>query len=404
MTDWFKDAIVYHIFIDRFSRGKIDDEKPIKCAAPNFCGGNLKGVFERLDYLQRLGINTIWLSPFNKTSAYHGYHITDFFNVEPRFGTLTVLKKLIHEAHNRNTRILMDFVSNHASYKHPYFLDAQRNKKSQYRNWFYFTKWPDRYLCFLNYRELPKINLDYAPARDHIIGAAKHWLDMGIDGFRLDHVVGPKPSFWRHFRNEIKKEHPDAVLIGEAWLSGVKLSELKTINLKGKYVKWLLGSVSDNILREYVGELDGVLDFEFQRLMKKFVANPSFLRPHWLLRWKLKRLYKKYPKEYYLSTFLDNHDMNRFLFEAGQNKNKLKEAAKIQFTQKQPPIIYYGTEIGMTQEKDIASFKEYGDLVARGMMEWQETKQDRELYAFYKRLIQKRRLGRLALKLHTQTD
>ncbi len=395
MTSWFQDAIIYQIFIDRFSRGKLEDEKPLNCKAPSFCGGNLTGVIERLDYLKDLGINTIWLSPFNVTSEYHGYHITDFFAVDHRFGSLSILKKLIDEAHRRKIKILMDFVPNHMSSFHPYFLDAQKNKDSQYRNWFHFTKWPDQYLCFLKVRELPKINLDFEPARDHIVNSAKYWLSQGIDGFRLDHVVGPKHLFWKFFRSEIKKEYPEAVLIGEAWISGVKFADLRTIQIKGKIIKWLSGSISDALLKEYIGELDGVLDFEFQKLMKQYIAKPSFFRPRWLLQWKLKRHYKKYPADYFLPTFLDNHDMNRFLFETGQDKNKLKEAAKIQFAQKQPPIIYYGAEVGATQESDISSFKEHGDITARAMMNWSEDEQDNELYLFYKELILQRRSQRI---------
>ncbi|MDP2861003.1 MAG: alpha-amylase family glycosyl hydrolase [bacterium] len=391
MVNWFKNAVIYHIFIDRFSRGKTLDEKPVECTGPVFCGGNLLGVIERLDYLQNIGINTIWLSPFNKTSAYHGYHVTDFFDVDPHFGSLETVQRLVGEACDRGIRILMDFVPNHVSHQHPYFLDAQSNKSSQYRNWFYFTRWPEKYLCFLSYRELPKINLDDAAARDHIVKAAKYWLGMGISGFCLDHVVGPKHSFWRYFRKAIKKEYPDAVLIGEACISGIKLHELRTINIKRKYIKWVLGPVSDGLLKEYIGELDGVLDFEFQRLVKEFIAKPSFLKPIWLFRWKLKQHYKSYPPGFYLPTFLDNHDMNRFLFEASQDKNKLKEAVRVQFSQEQPPIIFYGTEIGLTQERDMSAFKEYGDLVTRNMMLWQEEKQDKTLLTFYKSLIRERR-------------
>jgi len=393
MARWLKNATIYHIFVDRFSRGAEHDKKPIPCSGPVFCGGNIQGIVDRLDYLQDLGINTILISPVNKTSAYHGYHITDFFNVDPRFGSVGILKVLIHEAHRRGVRILIDFVANHISYKHPYFLDAQHNQDSQYRNWFYFVRWPDKYLCFLSYYELPKLNLDYAHTRDHLVNSAKWWLAMGIDGFRLDHVVGPKHSFWRFFREEVKKEYPNAVLIGEVGISGVRWHELRTINVRGKYMKWvkhLFGSASDSVLKEYVGDLDGVLDFEFQKLMKEFIAKPSFLRPRWLLQWKLKRHYKKFPEGFYLPTFLDNHDMNRFIFTTGQDKNKLKEAAKIQFSQTQPPIIYYGTEIGLTQREDVSSFKEDGDLVARGMMRWQEKEWDKGLLAFYRGLIHER--------------
>ena len=129
---WFKNAVIYHIFIDRFAGYKQKDwNKPV------FLGGNIKGIIEKLSYLQDLGVNTLWISPFYKTSAYHDYHITDFFKVDSHFGTLSYIKKLIKEVHKVNMHIVADFVPNHCSYKHPYFLDAQENKNSKYFNWFY---------------------------------------------------------------------------------------------------------------------------------------------------------------------------------------------------------------------------------------------------------------------------
>lgn len=379
-TNWFKDSIIYHIFIDRFAGCKSNQwNKPI------FLGGNIKGIIKKLPYLQELGINTLWISPFYKTSAYHGYHVTDFFKVDKHFGTLNDIKKLVREVHKRGMRIIADFIPNHCSWKHTYFLDAQKNKNSIYFNWFYFKKWPNEYLCFLSFKELPKINLDYTPAREQIIKAAKYWLSFGIDGYRLDHVIGPKHDFWQEFRNEIKKDYPNAVLIGEAWMWEIKFNELKTINTRRKYLKWLLGASSDNLLREYSRDLDGVLDFKFNELIKNYVKN--LLRQK-LLK-KLKHHFSKYPNNYFLPTFLDNHDMNRFLFECGNDKEKLKEAAKLQFSIKQPLIIYYGTEMSMTQQKSIHDFLKHGDLQARQPMPWD--KQDKELFEFYKNLIEQRK-------------
>jgi glycosidase len=258
-VNWFKNAIIYHIFIDRFAGCTSD-----KWNEPVFLGGTIKGITKHLPYLDRLGVNTIWLSPFYKTSAYHGYHITDFFKVDPRFGNVNDLKILVKKVHQRDMRIIADFVPNHCSSQHPYFKEARENKNSPYCRWFYFTHWPDDYVCFLSIKELPKLNLDYEPARDHIVQAAQYWLRKGFDGFRLDHVIGPKHSFWNFFRDALKKEFPNVVLIGEAWMQGIKFRELETVNVRGKVWKWVLGGSSDSLLKEYMGELDGVLDFRFQ--------------------------------------------------------------------------------------------------------------------------------------------
>jgi len=381
-NNWFKNAIIYHILIDRFAGYKSinDFDKPV------FIGGNIKGIIEKLSYLHELGINTIWISPFYKTNTYHGYHITDFFQVEPKFGSISDLKKLIEMVHIQDMRIIADFVPNHCSKDHPYFKDAQNNKNSEFKDWFYFTKWPEDYLCFLSIKELPKFNLENEETKNYITNAAKHWLSLGFDGFRLDHVIGPLHNFWQKFNTEIKKIFPNVVLIGEAWMKGIKFSELKTINIKHKFLKLLSGESSENLLKEYYRELDGVLDFRFQELIKDFIAKENLSKKEFYT--KLDSHYRKLPKNYFLPTFLDNHDMNRFLFECKNDKEKLKKAAEIQFAIPQPPIIYYGTEIGMTHDKSVW-YSTYGDLQARQPMNWD--KPDYDLLNFYKILIKEKK-------------
>jgi glycosidase len=384
---WFKNAIIYHILIDRFSGFDSTDnwEKPI------FLGGTIKGIIKKLPYFDNLGITTIWISPFYKTSAYHGYHITDFYQIDPHFGNLEDIKDLINAVHKYDIHIIADFVPNHCSRDHPFFKDAQSEKNSPYYDWFYFTKWPDEYLSFLSIKEIPKINLNNQQARNHIINAAKFWLDIGLDGFRLDHVIGPPHSFWKQFRKEIKDKYPNTILIGEAWMKGIKTNELRTINIKNKFLKRLFGTSSDSLLREYVGELDGVLDFKFQEILKNYVTNP-YASKHTLSK-NIKRHFSHFPENYLLPNFLDNNDMDRFLYQCGNDKEKLKEAAKVQFTTDQPIIIYYGTETGMTQTKSIWNIPSHGDLQARQPMNWKS--QDEELLEFYKKIIKQKKNKKL---------
>jgi len=381
-TEWFTDAIVYHILIDRFAGfpSKNNWEKPL------FLGGTLKGIISKLPYLQNLGVTTLWISPFYKTSAYHGYHITDFFQVDPHFGTLSDLKELINTCHEQDLHIIADFVPNHCSKEHPFFKEAQHDKDSPYSNWFYFTHWPDDYLSFLSIREIPKLNLDNPPTREHITQAAKYWLSLGFDGYRLDHVIGPSHVFWKYFRQGIREDYPNAVLIGEAWMMGIRRHELQTLRVRRKFFKWLSGASSESLFHEYVGELDGVLDFRVQELIKKYVAESKLTKD--ALMKALHHHYEHFPEQYLLPTFLDNHDIDRFLFLCRNDVNKLKEAAAIQFSLPQPPIIYYGTEIGMTQTKSLWDFPFNGDLQARQPMDW--TAQNDELLQFYKQLIQKK--------------
>ena len=384
-TKWFKNRVIYHILIDRFAgfKSNKDWNKPI------FLGGNIKGINEKLQYLNELGVNTIWISPFYKTNTYHGYHITDFFHVEPNFGTIDDLKELIESIHKYDMKIIADFVPNHCSKDHPYFKDAQKCKNSEFRDWFYFTKWPNGYMCFLSVKDLPKFNLEYKDTKNYVINAAKHWLSFGFDGYRLDHVIGPTYNFWKEFKTEIKKFFPNVILIGEAWMKGIRFNELNTINIKYKFLKWLFGAASDNLFKDFEMVLDGVLDFRLQELLKEYIAKENILKNEFYN--KIESHYNNFNKNYFLPTFLDNHDMNRFLFECKNNKEKLKKAAEIQFAIPQPSIIYYGTEIGITQNKSIWEITSYGDLQARQPMNWENP--DYNLLNFYKKLIKEKKEG-----------
>ncbi len=264
-VDWFRNAIIYHIFIDRFAGFHSTNN----WEQPTFLGGNIRGIITKIPYLMDLGVTTLWISPFYKTSAYHGYHITDFYQVDPHFGSIEDIKDLLHAVHEHNIHIIADFVPNHCSKEHPYFQDAQKNQNSPYYDWFYFTKWPNEYLSFLNIKEIPKLNLNNPLTRDHLINAAKYWLSLGFDGFRLDHVIGLSHAFWNYFKKEIKDNYPNVVLIGEAWMMGIKRQELNTLQVRNKFFKWLSGAASESLLKEYVGELDGVLDFKVLELIQK---------------------------------------------------------------------------------------------------------------------------------------
>jgi cyclomaltodextrinase len=379
---WFRNSIIYQIFIDRFAGFQSTEhwEQPV------FIGGNIQGIIDKLPYLADLGVNTLWISPFYQTSAYHGYHVTDFYQVDPHFGTVEDLIALIRAVHQNQMHILADFVPNHCSSQHPFFKDAQQNQSSQYKDWFTFTKWPDEYLCFLSVRELPKLNLENPATRDHIVNAAKHWLDLGFDGFRLDHVIGPSRAFWNYFVTEIKKEHPNAVLIGEAWMKGIRRQELRTLGITHSFFKWLAGAAPESLFKEYVGVLDGVLDFKVQEFIQRYITNPSISEERLIIE--LNHHYSSFPASYFLPTFLDNHDMDRFLFRCGNDLEKLKAAATIQFSLDQPAVIYYGTEVGMTQKQSLWTVPSNGDLLARQPMDWEN--QNNELRLFYKNLIHKK--------------
>ncbi len=367
------------MFLDRFAG--YDPTKPAD--RPLFIGGNLRGLIEKIPYLVDLGVTGIWVSPFYKTSAYHGYHITDFYEVDPHFGTLEDVQELLSVCHEQGLRVVADFVPNHCSRMHPFFVDAQKDPQSPYRDWFIFTKWPEQYQCFLSVTDLPKLNLNHPPARAHIMDAARKWLRLGFDGFRLDHVIGISHRFWRQFARMVTDEFSDVMLVGEAWMMGVSFRELATLRVPGKFWKWLLSSGSDRLLKAYDGVLDGVLDFRFQEILRWFGSKTS-LTPALVSR-RLRRHYQRFSPPFLLPSFLDNHDMDRYLFVCNNNTQRLLQAAALQFSQPQPAIVYYGTEVGMTQQQSVWQKHGNGDLLARQPMPWSQ--QDWKLLGAYKDLI-----------------
>jgi len=388
-SPWWNDAVFYQILVDRFRRAGSDRLKgdPMR---PEFCGGNLRGVIEALPYLKQLGINALWLSPVQPTAAYHGYHTTSLEGVERRFGGMAAFKELLRSA-KPDFRIIMDFVPNHVHCTHPFFIDAQKRKNSDFRDWFFFDD-KGGYLCFLDFGELPKLNLNNPDTRRYVIDCALQWLELGVDGFRLDHVPGPSMSFWRAFNKAVKSRFPEAYLLGEALFLGIGGKHMKTLGLphKRKHLqKENRGeSVADDIMLEYRDVMDGVLDFGFREIMVHEIARAKHLPTRKHVQQQLNAHYERFPDGFSLPSFLDNHDMNRFRFEANDRVDRLQLAAEIQFSQTQPPIIYYGTEAGLTQTAD--TWGPHGDLNARQPMPWPNPVPG--LYDFYRKLIQRRKV------------
>ena len=136
---WVRDAIIYHIFLDRFYPGDGRDwlqEEDLQ----GFCGGTLWGARDKLDYLAELGVNCLWLSPTWRSASNHGYDVADYERIEPRLGGDEALHALVDGAHQRGIRVLLDLVCNHLSNAHPVFVDAARDERSPYRHWFHFDK------------------------------------------------------------------------------------------------------------------------------------------------------------------------------------------------------------------------------------------------------------------------
>ncbi len=356
---WAREAMVYHVFIDRFYPG--EGAKWLSPPDPSgFYGGTLRGVIEKLDYIQELGFNAIWLSPLFPSPSHHGYDATDYEQVEPRLGTRADLKALIARAHERGLRVIMDFVANHWSSLHPTFKDAQRDRSSPYYDWYLWNSWPDDYQTYFEVKNLPRLNLELgSPARAYLLKIAQFWLEQGVDGYRLDHAEGPPDDFWVDFRQACRAADPDC---------------------------WLFGEIVNTAERQrvYQGVFDGILDFHLAHALRQTFALrawdlaefEAFLQAHEGF----------FPPEFGRPAFLDNHDMNRFLFLSGGDTGGLKLAALVLFTLAQPPVLYYGTEVGVTQERPVHQGDRGLFEEARLPMKWDDA-QDKHLQAYFRTLI-----------------
>ena len=355
---WTQDAIIYQVFADRFFCNAPDF--PMVEGKPSFkCNGNLNGITTKLDYLANLGINCLWLTPILSSPSYHGYDAISFFDINPRLGTKEDLHRLIDEAHRLSIRILLDFVPNHCSNQHPSFLEAQKNPISSYINWFTFNKWPHEYKTFFGVKTLPQINLRNPGARQHVLAAAKYWLEFGVDGFRVDYCIGPTPDFYADFRRVTRAVKPDCWTFGEAV------------------------TPPDSQIT-FFGGMDGSLDFMLLEALRN-----TFAVQKWTARRFndfIERHLTYFPDAFTRPSFIDNHDMNRFLWMAGGDERKLRLAAMCQFTLQGAPIIYYGTEVGLSQERDIIQKGYSRHEECRLPMLW-DSKQNADLLRYYNELI-----------------
>ena len=358
---WAKDAVIYEIFIDRFYDGDPNNNYDYTGQLDGYMGGDLQGVIDKLPYLDDLGVTVLWLTPIYEGPEYHGFRITDFEDVENNFGTLTTLSSLVTAAHNRGIKVIIDLVPNHSSDTHSFFVDASTNcTNSTYYNWYTFYNCPpsvpDDYATFFGVGTLPKLNNENTAARNYTIGLGDDWIEFyDVDGYRLDYALGLSHNYWVDFRRAIKARDSNAFLIGEAWEEPA-------------------------VMKMYEGELDGVLDFTLIYSFRDFFATRTKNVDQFDSD--LNTYENYYHSEFLMGKFLDNHDMNRFLWVAGNDKSRLKLAAVAQFTLQDPPVIYQGDEVGQSQEQDISQ----GDKYVRAPMLWGQD-QDTDVLNHYKRLI-----------------
>jgi len=317
-----------------------------------FGDDGFRSVERRLPYLAHLGINAIWLSPiFRSPLGDYGYAVKDYFSLNPDYGTKAEFRRLVASAHALGIRVLMDFVPNHTSDKHPYFVDAQQNgPRSRYWSFYDRTKdgQPTHYFDWTN---LPNLNYDDPEVRHMITSAFAYWVrSFDVDGFRVDAAWGVKrrdPSFWPHWREELKRIKPDLLLLAE-------------------------GSARDPY---YVGHgFDAAYDWTKhpgQWAWSGIFDSPTAIAPY--LDAALTNLGTGYPKDSLVFRFLNNNDTEeRFVSRYGVPTTRV--ASALLLTLPGIPELFTGDEVG-------AKYLPYSDTVP---ISWRDTF---GLRAYYRHLI-----------------
>ncbi|MCA1554421.1 MAG: alpha-amylase, partial [Chloroflexi bacterium] len=349
-----------------------------------FKGGDLLGVVEHLDDLVELGVNAIYFTPIFQSAANHRYHTHDYFRVDPMLGGDPALRELIDEAHRRGLRVVLDGVFNHASRGFFEFNHILENREqSPYLDWFHVRSYPlypydpenqpSGYDAWWGLKALPKFNTNTRAVREFILSVARHWINFGIDGWRLD-VPNEidDDAFWQEFRYVVKSANPDAYLVGEIWTPAER---------------WLQGD-----------QFDAVMNYQFTRACIEFFIGARGDPSLWSYGYgdpqptdaagfaqRIEGLLHRYAPAVtaVMLNLLGSHDTARWLTIARDDETSLRMATLMQMTYPGAPSIYYGDEIGMTGARDPAN---------RGAMRWDEAHWNRDLRDYVKKCIVLRRL------------
>ena len=369
VPQWAANKVVYQIFPSRFAASQpVDKELWYKAPSTHMddLHGNLRGIMEHLDYIENLGIDVLYMTPIFKSNSCHKYDTIDYYQIDPSFGTTEDLRELVQKAHERGMKVVLDAVYNHTGRDFFAFRDILENgEKSRYLDWYFIDELPPKgemgeipnYKCFGYYGGMPKLNLKNPEVEKYITDVACYWIkECDIDGWRMD--VGDEIShfFWKNFRKAIKAVKKDMLIIGEIW------------HYAGDFLE---GDEWDTVMNYpfYLNMIDLLADTRIN--VSQFVQNLGYLEG---------RLNKKcYPLMWNL---IDSHDTARFLHLCNDNKKKQHLAAAFQLLLPGMPMVYYGDEFAMPGAND--------PDCRRGMY-WDEEYQDKEMFKWYKKLLQIRK-------------
>jgi glycosidase len=378
MKNWFDHIRIYHLLIDRFNGGW--QTPPV--SENIFCGGTLQGVIEKLDYIKGLGFNAIMLSPIFKSQNYHGYHTLNFDEVDPHFGTWEDYQQLLDQAHDKGLKIICDFVPNHCWYQAPIFEESLLKNGGKHRDWFFYPKADsDEFVSFLGFGDLPKFNLTNPEVVSFMTEKAERLVRMGVDAFRIDHALGQPHSFLQRLRQSLEAIRSDIVVFGEVWAFGIgpQLASQLYFKTEGRLNEFMaqetLPFSQDALQADYVGTLDGVLDFAYRDIILEEIRAGRGVKGNQTLRSKIADHFAKYPDDFKLILFLDNHDTDRFLFDCREDVSLMQEVIDLTMEQPRPFSFLYGTEQLMSIKSTIFNAEPYADLRVRNCMDWSKQPQ-----------------------------
>lgn len=403
LPEWYKEGIIYQIFVDRFCNGNDDgsinnpkknsfiygrwDDTPVyikdyqgRTIRWDFYGGNIRGIIKKLDYIKSLGVNIINLSPIFKSSSCHKYDAGDYDIIDEMFGTEEDFKELCEKAKSKDIKIILDGVFSYTSSDSRYFnkagnydeIGAYQSPNSKYHNWYKFNRYPYGYECWWGIEGRPNINvmhnsyIDFLVNRDDSI--IKKWIDLGASGWRLNVTDELPDEFIEIIRDRLDTLDKETVLIGDVWDDA---SNKISYSKKRRYL--------------YGKEIQSVTNYPLRESLINFTR--GYIKSDKLKK-KVMSLYENYPREVFLGNInlIGTSDTERILTVLDGNMRCLKIIVALQFTIPGVPLIYYGDETGVTGGKDPDNRKSYP---------WEN--EDVDLIGFYKRIAHIRN-GQDALK------
>ena len=381
--DWWKGKVAYQIYPKSFKDSNGDGV------------GDLKGITEKLDYLQKLGIDILWLSPIYKSPFIdQGYDISDYYAIDPLFGTMEDMEELIAEGKKRGIFIIMDLVVNHCSSHHEWFQKALADPDGPYADYFYFIEsdkepnnwesyfggsvWEpvpgtNKYYLHSFHKDQPDLNWQNPILRKEIYKMINWWLDKGIAGFRIDAIINIKKDLeWRSLPSD---RDNGLVPVPESLVNAQPiepfLQELKERTF-AKYNAFTVGEVfneTDEELHFFIGK-DGVFSsiFDFKQTMLGQEGKGWF--DHSLptadeLKESIFQAHERADSIGVLSTIIENHDeprgVSHYIAEGQVNDTSKKALGTIQILRKGIPFIYQGQEIGM-ENQVFESVEDFDDI------------------------------------------